>query len=453
MKISNFKVGPILGSVTKDSAHIFGRGKSSKKKSSFGVYRFKEANTTSWSAPIIRYQQPHFDYSSVCVNSALQPATRYEYQSGYILSSEGVSIDPEDLQWDKVEIHNFKTPSDDNVSTVTFAFGSCRYLLKLFMGSIFDSRGDKVFGSMVKEGLDQVLMLGDQIYADDLNIFGADDTVDEYLKRYRDVFSQPNFSKLVSSTATYMTLDDHEIEDNWPSNTSKKDWLKKYPAAMHAYKIYQMSHSPAATLNENKNKIKNVGNNYWYKMTNGCCDFFVMDVRTQRIDNKIINDKQLNELLDWLDDGSGRYKFIATSVPFFPDYSKVNNDKWSGYQEQRNIILDFISDKNINKVVFLSGDVHASMAAELTRSDNPEFKVTSIVSSPFFWPYPHPNNDTFQMSGQLCGHEHIYINKLMDIFNDENYAKISASPNKLEIEIKSRKGKLIQNKEIIFENS
>jgi alkaline phosphatase D len=448
MEVKNFKVGPILGSVSISSAHIFGRGKAKNKSSSFGLCRIRKVGASNWSIPVIRYQQPHFDYSSVCINNSLQPSTQYEYQSGYIQAKEDPDLTT--LQWNKVDTHQFKTPSDNDTDTVTFAFGSCRYLLKFFFGSIFDSRGDKAFGSMANEGLDQVLMLGDQIYADDLNFIGADNSVDEYLKRYRDVFSQPKFSKLVSSTPTYMTLDDHEIEDNWPSEATRRDLLKKYPAAMHAYKIYQMSHSPAATLSDDKSKVANVSNNFWYTMNNGCSDFFVMDVRTQRIDESIINVEQLKALLDWLDDGSGRFKFIATSVPFFTDYSKKNDDKWSGYQQQRNHILDFISEKLINKVVFLSGDVHASMAAELTRDDNPSFKVTSIVSSPFFWPYPHPNNDTFQMSGPLNGHHNIKVNKLIDVFSDENYGKIIATPSKLTVEIKNRKGKLMKSTTLNF---
>ena len=450
MKIKNFTVGPILGNVSLHSAHIFGRGDFTQKKSSFGIYRFREAGKTRWGKATILYQQPHFDCTSVCINNNLQPATIYEYQSGYLQVPENEEVDSSKLQWTGVNVQQFKTPSDNSEDSVVFAFGSCRYLLKLFGGLIFDERGDKVFSSMSEDALDQVFMLGDQIYADDLNFFGADNSVDDFLQRYQDVFSRPKFVKLVSSIPTYMTLDDHEIEDNWPSEATKNDRLIKYPAAMHAYKIYQMSHSPAATLNADKTKITNVSNDFWYTTSNACGDFFIMDVRTQRIDNNIINRKQLNALLEWLNDGSDHFKFIATSVPFFPDYAKKNDDKWSGYREQRNHILDFISEKNINKVVFLSGDVHASMAAQLTRSDNPNFKVLSIVSSPFFWPYPHPDNSTFQMIGLLNGHETIQVDPLIDVFSKENYAKVSAKPNELLIEIKSRKGEVQQFKKISF---
>ncbi|MGJ8681068.1 alkaline phosphatase D family protein [Paraglaciecola sp.] len=450
MEVRSFKVGPILGQVTKDSAHIFGTGKPRENRHVFTVCRIKKVAGGKWSSPIKRFAQPHFDYSSVTINNNLISATEYEYQCGFIRCKEGEEVDLDDLNWSKVATYKFNTPSDSDSSTVRFAFGSCRYLLKLFGGSIFDSRGDKTFGSMAKEELDHVFMLGDQIYADDLNFLGADSCIDDFLDRYRDVFSQPNFSKLVSSTPTYMTLDDHEIEDNWPSKANHSDLVIKYPAAMHAYKIYQMSHSPAATLNSDNSKVANVGNKFWYTTQNGCSEFFIMDVRTQRTESSIINAEQFSALLAWLDNGSGKAKFVATSVPFFPDYSKKNNDKWSGYQSQRNQILDFISSKNISKVVFLSGDVHASMAAILTRSDNPDFHVVSVVSSPFFWPYPHPNQDTFQMDGQLNGHDKIQVNKLIDVFTEESYGKITVDPKQLNIEIKDRKGRVKNSRVVKF---
>ena len=322
MEVKSFDVGPILGNVSLESAHIFGRGHQptgrSRQENSFGICRIREKGASDWSLPIIRFQQPHFDYSSVSVVNESSPSVTYEYQCGYIHVPDDEEPDLTGLFWSRVTIHQFKTPSDNKEDVLTFAFGSCRYLLKFFFGSIFDSRGDKVFASMAKEGLDQVLMLGDQIYADDLNIIGADDSVDSFLKRYRDVFSQPN------------------------------------------------------------------------------------------------------------------------------------DDKWSGYQAQRNQILAFIGCKKINKVVFLSGDVHASMAAELTCDDDPNFKVISIVSSPFFWPHPHPNQDTFDLTGTLQGNRKMKVKKLIDVFSEENYGKITATPTQLKIEIKDRKGQLKKSKMIEF---
>jgi alkaline phosphatase D len=93
--------------------------------------------------------------------------------------------------------------------------------LRLFGGSWFDNRGDKTFRSILEqiergEPLDRVLMVGDQIYADDLNFLSPDEQVDEYLARYRDAFSQKYVKKMMSQVPVFMTLDDHEIENDWP---------------------------------------------------------------------------------------------------------------------------------------------------------------------------------------------------------------------------------------------
>ena len=42
MEVKNFNVGPILESVTINSAHIFGCDKAKNKSSSFGVSRFRK---------------------------------------------------------------------------------------------------------------------------------------------------------------------------------------------------------------------------------------------------------------------------------------------------------------------------------------------------------------------------------------------------------------------------
>ena len=123
---------------------------------------------------------------------------------------------------------------------------------------------------------------------------------------------------------TYMILDDHEIEDNWPSKANSQDWLTLYPHAIHAYQIYQCSHSPLFELDKEA-RIDGTLSKFWYTFQDGCADWFVMDSRTERTWSEIatkrsmIKRSQMKALLDWLNDGSKRVKLVVTSVPFFPD--------------------------------------------------------------------------------------------------------------------------------------
>jgi alkaline phosphatase D len=53
--------------------------------------------------------------------------------------------------------------------------------------------------------------------------------------------------------------------------------------------------------------------------------------------------------------------------------------------------LQWIVERNIQNVVFLSGDIHCSNIAEMFFRGTPEaekIKAFSITSSAFYWPYP-----------------------------------------------------------------
>ena len=57
--------------------------------------------------------------------------------------------------------------------------------------------------------------------------------------------------------------------------------VTKYPNAMYAYNIYQMSHSALAKVDQSGQYLAGFPNHYWYKFADGCCEFFMMDVRTE----------------------------------------------------------------------------------------------------------------------------------------------------------------------------
>jgi alkaline phosphatase D len=82
----------------------------------------------------------------------------------------------------------------------------------------------------------------------------------------------------MASTPTYMILDDHEIEDNWPANRSHYDKaLYKMPFALtksiSAATARRLSGCPDGTSTAGIEK-------YWYTFADGDTDWFVMDCRT-----------------------------------------------------------------------------------------------------------------------------------------------------------------------------
>jgi len=341
------------------------------------------------------------------------------------------------------------TASNNDQKPRTIIIGSCRYLLKTFLGDFFDDRGDKTFRSILQQiekgtEIHQLIMMGDQIYADDLNFFNPDKTVDQFYGRYRDAFSQQHIRSLMDRVPTYMTLDDHEIEDNWPSKADEKDWKTVFPVAIHAYQTYQFSHSPAIPVQGNR--LVGTPNHLWYTYTDGCCDVFVTDSRTERYlrpdgASEMISTEQMKALKGWLNDGSGRVKIIVTSVPFVPDpASDESTDKWSGFQHQRIELLEHIEKNQIQRVMFFSGDVHASMSVELISPSN--LKIVSVISSPFFWPYPHPSARHFQRSGSIDGGRagQFRLTNASRVINDDNFTRLNISRSKVEVEVYERKG-------------
>ena len=264
-------------------------------------------------------------------------------------------------------------------------------------------------------------------------------------KRYRSAFSQRHIRRLMSRVPTYMMLDDHEIEDNWPSKATEKDWKTLFPVAIHAFQAYQLSHSPAIPVS--RDRLVGTPDRLWYDYTDGCCDVFMTDSRTERYvaggdgGREMISPRQMESLKRWLGDRSGRVKVVVTSVPFFPDPSEAENrDKWSGFEAQRNELLGYIEDRQVRRVVFFSGDVHASFSGELVSPSG--LKLVSVVSSAFFWPYPHPDARRFKLSGTIDAGSagEFRLANFTPVVADDNFTRVRATLTGLSVDVYSRKG-------------
>ena len=124
-----------------------------------------------------------------------------------------------------------------------------------------------------EEWPDALLLLGDQVYADELTpqnrrrIAGRrdrhpewpDDEIvgfDEYVGLYRDSWSDPEVRWLLSCVPTGMIFDDHDVRDDW--NTSavwreemaqKPWWRERIRSALASYWVYQhLGNLPAEEL-------------------------------------------------------------------------------------------------------------------------------------------------------------------------------------------------------------
>jgi alkaline phosphatase D len=322
----------------------------------------------------------------------------------------------------------FRTPPDvQDAGALSFLLGSCRYpglLWKI-------KEADRIFGPMADQ-LERrpgaspaafTLMVGDQIYADELNraipILRAD-TYEEFQQRYMTAFGGPNMRRLLAMAPTYMILDDHEIEDNWSQDRVEKK-RALFTTAISAYMNYQWCHS-ARTFKKQF---------LYYSFDWTGFPFFVLDARTQRYkDDKDIRKNhllglpshdsslypsQLDHLLDWLvaqQRKGNQPKFIVTSSVFVPNAmderndpdadeddlieSLLESDSWPAFPNTRQRLLKLIVDHKIQNVVFLSGDIHCSNVARISFSGAAgvdQLRAFSITSSAFYWPFQFADGD------------------------------------------------------------
>ncbi len=328
----------------------------------------------------------------------------------------------------------FRTAADRDAgvqSDLAFLLGSCRY-----PGILWKKKeSDRIFGPMSAEAIngfagdddtgarrpvDLTLMVGDQIYADMLNRkveIGLADTFEEFQERYLTAFGSRKMRRLLRNVPTYMILDDHEIEDNWHQDRmARAESRAVFNLAIGAYRSYQWVHGP-----------RNFGPRLYYTFETSGYPFFVLDTRTQRYmedvkdhldDNHLLGrpslgeeePSQLERLLKWLEDCQKERgnvpKFIVTSSVFAPspmnartgragtDEQKIKwaekSDSWPAFPGTRQRILDLITAKPIQNVVFLSGDIHCANVARLTFAGSEKAKSVKafcITSSAFYWPF------------------------------------------------------------------
>ena len=149
-------------------------------------------------------------------------------------------------------------------------FGSCRYpktnepgLTSRLGLDALDVTAARMARRPPEEWPDALLLLGDQIYADELTpstrrrIAGRrdrhaewpDDEIvgfDEYVGVYCDAWSDPEVRWLLSTVPVAMIFDDHDVRDDW--NTSavwraemreKPWWRDRVRSALASYWIYQ----------------------------------------------------------------------------------------------------------------------------------------------------------------------------------------------------------------------
>ncbi len=321
----------------------------------------------------------------------------------------------------KKAFKRFKTfPKPGQVRSFRFAFGSCFCL----MG---DNPGE-TFRHIVENQKDLAffMMLGDQVYADEWKYNGLGRvavSLDEYRQVYANTWSDPDLKELLARVPVFMTLDDHEVDNDWHWEDASRQqarvpWYtrslrriggrplaerriprQRIRGALQAYWEHQAIHAPSMlTPMERRegigdfNLTEQDAGSLAYTFYYGAAAFFVMDTRTRRIHNRktqiVLGEAQKKILREWLLDVKDAYpvKFLVSSSAFlFEMFGDIANDRWSGYRKERDQLLFFLAENGIENVFLLAGDLHEAHAisTELSGPNGKRIPLWEFCSTPF----------------------------------------------------------------------
>ncbi len=415
-------LGPIVGGLSDTSVNLWGRADHP------GIIRawlgqaedLHDAILAGTSAPL-RMQD---GYAGVAPVTGLAPSTTYYY----------------DLRLDEIRppvqpgYPKFTTfPLPGKFQDFSFAFGSCFRPAPENGGIIFQNL------ELHRSGLENdpaamlrfILLIGDQIYSDDWDFNGlwlfnqgrktVALTLEDYRHVYQYTWSNQHFRKLMKNLPAFMTLDDHEVDDDWRWKDPHRikatfsiyarfiRWLKGRPLkeqsltsarirnALKAFWEHQGMHAPLMTLPPTFDmagkyilQIHDPGS-LAYTFTFGAAAFFVLDTRSMRVKNSheqhMLGEGQWHVLKEWLLQVNEAYplKFLVTSSSVLHSmFGDFLGDRWSGFRTERDNLLRFIGDNHIDNLYLLAGDLHSShsMTAECGPENDPVL-IHEFCSTPF----------------------------------------------------------------------
>ncbi|NMN98851.1 alkaline phosphatase D family protein [Antrihabitans stalactiti] len=382
-------------------------------------------------------------------------------RSGSVVATRalGYSVHPElfGLEPDRVYYYRFRT--DDVVSPVgrtrttplpgsrkaalRFAFASCQAWHDGFYTA---------YDHMAAEDLDLVVHLGDYIYeyGVDGNKRGAavepqfyDEPYDlaGYRNQYALYKSDPSLQAAHSQFPWLVTMDDHEVEDNWAADHSEADlevdvipalFRQRRAAAFQALYEHQPLRSGQMPLGPDMRLHRRVSygdlaeftmlDTRQYRDDQACGDSQTANCADRlRTDRTILGPQQRDWLLSGLSTSTARWQVIGNQVPMGQtDYdagpaTEVSMDAWDGYVADRNAVLGRAAELGIDNLVVITGDRHQNYASSL-RADfaNPE---SPVVGTEFVGTSISSGGDGVDLSD--AGHNLLAANPDLEFVNGQ----------------------------------
>ena len=304
----------------------------------------------------------------------------------------------------------------------------------LRFGITGDWRGDlapyPAVSNVAEQELDFFVLGGDNIYADfdspanpsDPDALFPDQavTLDDFRSHYDEVYGGRAgvnfFEDLKESTSVFATIDDHEVTNDFAGGgiigeTAEDEFRALFPGDdptgfvndstlyENGLQAWQEWHPIADEFYGETGDDRTAEERKLYRNQEFGQDgaVFVLDQRSfrdEQIDpfqfgsqddlirfqtesfdptRTLLGEAQLEELkADLLaaEDNGVTWKFIYSPEPF-QNLGLNNADSWEGYQAERTEILQFIDENEIDNVVFVAADIHATFVNNITYQEQP----------------------------------------------------------------------------------
>ena len=291
---------------------------------------------------------PEADSTAIIPLDDLAPGTRYYYRAAVAGRMPG-------------PIANFVTaPRPDDNAKVTFCFsGDCRDSYKPFM----------LMSAVHAQRPDFFMHLGDTIYAD---INGTARQLPEFWAKYRRNREDLSTEGCFCETSVYATWDDHEVVNDFGPGHHLA------PIGRKAFLDYW----PVRHRDGEEDRI------YRSFRWGRAAEIFILDVRQYRnaAKNTMLGATQKQWLFDALARSKATFKFIATPVPM----TGGGRDRWDGYSKERQELFNFLNEKKIHGVIFLSADLHYAAITKIPNSGG----LRDVTAGPIAAPVNRVTNGT-----------------------------------------------------------
>lgn len=294
----------------------------------------------------------------------VQPGKKYDYE--VLINGKKVALNyPTSFQTQTLWQWRTDPPA------FQFAVGSCAYVNEPDVDRPGTPYGGnyEIFTSIAAKKPDFMLWTGDNTYLREVDW----NTRSGVLKRYTHTRSLPEMQPLLGSTHNYAMWDDHDFG---PNDSDRAYWFK--PITLEAFKLFWAN--PNYIFNEGC-----TGTFFWND-----CQFFLLDDRTYRTPNDLktvertmLGQKQFDWLIDALSSSQAPFKFVIIGGQVINPMAVY--ETYATFGDERNRLINAITDAKIPGVIFITGDRHHSIVHKLDRPGTYplyDFTISPLTSGP-----------------------------------------------------------------------